>query len=525
MGKFNYEGPIVLVIMDGVGLSSSQVGNAVYYARTSFLDYVVTKYPSVALQASGPAVGVAPGQMGNSEIGHNVIGSGQIFKQAGARIQAAIDDGTMWQSGVWYNVVDRFTKNPNSTLHFAGILSDGGVHSDIRQLEAMIRKAYEAGARKIRVHALFDGRDVAPQSEPRYIDALENFFTQFEGADFKIASGAGRMFAVADRYGSNWNMVKIGWDMMVHGKATYHFSSANEAIDYFRRKNPNLQDQNIPAFVIDDAEHHPVGTIQDGDTMIYFDFRADRAIEITRAFVEDDFTAFDRGPRPDVFFVGMTEYDTDQHLPKNQLVPPLHIKNTLSDLLGGKNIPSLAVSETVKFGHITYYFNGNSYMRHSREEFIEVPSDKYPFDYRPWMKSAEITDAVLERLKTHKFIRINYPGGDMIGHTAKMQPTIVALEAIDIQLQRLAAAVDAMKGMMIITADHGNAEQLISPDGRPQTSHSTNPVPCIFYDNTENRAKYQLADITNPGLANIAATIATLLDETPLAIWQKSLII
>ena len=526
MEKLAFEGPIVLAILDGVGISNKTAGNAVHFARTPFLDYVSTHYLNIPLQASGEAVGVAKGQIGNSEIGHNTIGSGQIVKQNAVRIQSAIDDGSIWQSGVWYNIIDLMAKNQGATLHFAGIFSDGGVHSDIHHLEAFIKKAYEQGVRKIRIHAVFDGRDVAPQSEPKYINEIEAFCHNFQGADFKIASGAGRMAAVADRYENDWNMVKKGWDMMVHGEATYHFTSAGEGIAYLRNLHKDLQDQNIPPFVIDDANHQPIGKIQDGDVVVYFDFRADRAIEITRAFTEDDFKAFDRGIRPKIYFAGLTEYDKDTHAPTNQLVPAFNIENTLSQYIGSRNFPSLAVSETVKFGHITYYFNGNSYKHNSQEDFLEIPSSKFPFETRPWMKSAEITDNVLAQLKKYRFVRINFPGGDMVGHTAKLQPTMIALEAIDVQLQRLAAMVDHLGGIMIITADHGNAEELLDDAGNPKTAHTTNPVPCIFYDNTKNRQKYQSANLPDAGLANIAATIVTLLGKNDYpSIWKSPLII
>ncbi len=579
MKKLHYDGPIVLVVMDGVGLSTSRSGNAVRQAHTEFLDMAMSKYLNIPLAASGEAVGIMPGQMGNSEVGHNALGAGQIIKQGIAGIEAAFQTGDIWQTKAWKNAI-KYIKDNNGMLHFSGIFSDGGVHSDIAHLEQMIQRAYSEGVRTIRIHCVFDGRDVAPQSEPKYIERIEKFCSQFEDADFRIASGAGRMVAVADRYENDWDMVKLGWDMMVHGQAPRTFTSATEAIETFRREDPQIQDQYLPAFVVVEnaaaktplavrsikakqsspsAAHGtvPVGPVCDGDAFIYYDFRADRAIEIARAFTEENFDKFDRvssadyspkrseanssdsektdskhtkidgkkNPAPKVFFAALTEYDSDRHVPQNILVPPIQIETPLNVFLGQNKISQLAISETVKFGHITYYFNGNSYKKAPLEEHIEIASDAMPFNTRPWMKSAETTDVVLENLDQFRFVRINYPGGDMVGHFAELEPTIVAMEAIDIQLARLAKKIDELGGMMIITADHGNAEELIDKDGIPRTSHTTNPVPCIFYDNTDNARQYKSAKLSDAGLTNIAATVSILLGlpDYP-ASWRDSLI-
>ncbi len=583
--------------MDGVGLSAKRSGNAVRQAHTEFLDHAMLKYLNIPLAASGEAVGIMPGQMGNSEVGHNALGSGQIIKQGVAQVEEAFATGDIWTSKAWQGAM-KFLKaheKVHPTLHFAGIFSDGGVHSDIRHLEKMIQQAYDEGVRKIRIHCVFDGRDVSPQSEPKYIERIENFCKKFPDADFRIASGAGRMVATADRYESDWGMVKRGWDMMVHGQAPRQFKHATEAIRTLRAENPGLQDQYLPPFVIvedlaarsalaaraimaratqgDKAGRKPVpiGKVQDGDAFIYYDFRADRAVEIARAFTEVDFDKFDRrragtkvAPHsaasakvaqgkltvqgktaaklsrdsktktssakatnwlPDIYFAGLSEYNSDKHIPKNILVPPVKITEPLNVFLGQHQISQLAISETVKFGHITYYFNGNSYKKARGEGQIEVLSDTLPFNTRPWMKSAEITDVALKSMEKIKFIRINYPGGDMVGHFGELEPTIAALEAIDLQLARLAKKVDKLGGMLLITADHGNAEELLDTKGNPKTAHTTNPVPCIFYDNTPNAKLYRSAGLKHPGLANIAATVAVLLGlpDYP-ALWQKPLI-
>lgn len=568
MKQLHYDGPVVLVVMDGVGLSFRRSGNAVRQAHTEFLDRAIVNYLNIPLAASGEAVGIMPGQMGNSEVGHNALGSGQIIQQGIAQIEAAFATGDIWNSKAWKGAMkwlgasycdkSKDEAGPKKhqvcstritgTLHFCGIFSDGGVHSDIKHLEQMIQQAYTEGVRKIRIHCVFDGRDVTPQSEPKYIDRLEKFCAKFKDADFRIASGAGRMVATADRYENDWPMVKLGWDMMVHGKAPREFKSASEAIKTLRSEDPQVQDQYLPAFVIVENSAassvlegraakakassvstkqggQAIGQIRDGDAMIYYDFRADRAVEIASAFTLEDFNKFNRGKVPKIYFAGLTEYDNDRHIPANILVPPVKIEQPLSSYLGRNKISQLAVSETVKYGHITYYFNGNSYKKAPRETQIEIPSDTQPFNTRPWMKSAEVTDTVLDNLSKYQFVRINYPGGDMVGHFAELEPTIVAIEAIDLQLARLAKKVDELGGMMIITADHGNAEELLDKDGIPKTAHTTNPVPCIFYDNTANVKKYRNAGLEKPGLANIAATVSVLLGlpDYP-AMWQPPLI-
>ncbi len=528
MNRLSYDGPIVLAVLDGVGLAPDAPGNAVSKARTSFLGKVAREQLHVALNASGEAVGLTPGQMGNSEVGHNTMGAGRAYKQGIAYIDEAFFTGKVFESDAWKGAISQVLNNGEGrTLHFAGIFSDGGVHSHISHLEKMIEKAYMDGVRRMRVHAVFDGRDVAPQSEPKYIRRFEEFTRRFPDADIKIADGGGRMVYVADRYENDWGVVARGWGAMMNGEADYSFRSAEEAITVLRRINPEVQDQNLPPFVIEDENEKPIGVIEKGDAVIYYDFRADRAIEIAMAFTYWDFPYFNRGNyRPDeVYFVGLTEYNSDTHVPEHRLVEPVVFGETLNKFLGEKEISQFAVSETVKFGHITYYFNGNSYDKAKGEEFKEIESYTKPFETRPWMKSAEITDVVLDNLGKYKFVRVNYPGGDMVGHTADMEATIVAMESIDLSLSRIAKKVNELGGVLIVVADHGNAEELIDENGAKKTSHTSNKVPCIIYDNTVNKNKYHLAELANPGLANLAATIALLLgqDDYPKN-WEAALI-
>ena len=529
MGELNYSGPIVLVVLDGVGLSRNLNGNAVLKAKTPFLDSAVKTEKTMGLLASGEAVGILDGQMGNSEVGHNALGAGQIIKQGIAKIEDDFKTGKIFEGSAWRGAID-FVKSHNGTLHFSGIFSDGGVHSDINHLLKMLSRAKEEGLKHVRIHLVLDGRDVPPKSAEKYIKELEDFLKELDEDDYLIASGGGRMVYVADRYETDWEVVKRGWDAIVYGNAENKFESALEAVEKLREKDSSLIDQYVPPFVIEKSGK-PVGRVKDGDAFIYYDFRADRAIEIAEAFTYEDFTGFNRGTennkKMDVFFAGMTEYNSDTHVPEHQLVEPIKIENPLHEFLGQNGISQLAIAETAKFGHITYYFNGNSYDKFDNEKHIEIKSDTRPYNERPWMKSAETTDALLDEIENYKFIRINYAGGDMVGHIGEMHSTIISLEAIDIQLSRIAKKVDELGGMMIITADHGNAEELIDENGEPKTAHSTNLVPCIFYDKTENRDKYELNRTKDAGLSNIAPTIANFLgfknEELPTS-WRDSLI-
>ncbi|MBQ6461419.1 2,3-bisphosphoglycerate-independent phosphoglycerate mutase [Candidatus Saccharibacteria bacterium] len=545
MDKLSYDGPIVLAILDGVGLAPDGPGNAVSKARTSFLGRVAREYLHVALDASGEAVGLIPGQMGNSEVGHNTMGAGRVMKQDIARVNEAFSSGEVFESDAWKGAIATVLKKDNrdnidnydkvwynkeiepATLHFAGIFSDGGVHSHIEHLEQMIERAYREGVRKIRVHAVLDGRDTPPQSEPKYIRRFEEFARRFSNADIKIADGGGRMVYVADRYENDWGMVARGWDAMVNGEADYYFKTPEEAISILRRINPSVQDQDLPPFVIVDENDKPVGKIEKGDALIYFDFRKDRAIEIAQAFTYWDFPYFNRGDyKPtDVYFVGMTEYNSDTHVPEHRLIQPIEIDETLHEFLSECGVSQLAVSETVKFGHITYYFDGNSYEKQSGEEFIEIESYKEHPATRPWMRSADIADTVIDNLDKYKFVRLNFPNGDIVGHTADMEATIIGMESVDLSLARIAEKVDALGGVLIVVADHGNAEELLDEKGGKKTAHTLNKVPCLIYDNTKNRAKYNLNNIDAPGLKNLAATVALMLGQNDYPEkWEQPLI-
>ena len=536
----NYKGPIVLIIMDGVGIKAIETGNAVTGAKKPILDNCMKNYPMQKLKAHGTAVGLpSDGDMGNSEVGHNAIGAGQVYSQGAKLVSESLASKSMYQSEVWKSLVADAKKG--GTMHFIGLLSDGNVHSHIDHLLAMLDEAKEEGVAKVRIHILLDGRDVGETSALQYVDQLEAKLAELSDAshDYRIASGGGRMVITMDRYGANWGMVEAGWKTHVLGEGR-QFATAKEAIETFRSEIPNVIDQDLPAFVI--AENGaPVGTIEDGDSVILYNFRGDRAQELTVAFESGaDFDKFDRVRVPNVNYAGMLEYDGDLHIPKKFLVSPPVIRNTLGELLANKGIAQLAISETQKYGHVTYFFNGNrsSKFNDDLEEYIEIPSDIVPFEQRPWMKSAEITDKLVELISENKypFMRVNFPNGDMVGHTGVFESAVIGVESVDIALKRILPAIDAVGGMAIITADNGNAEEMfeLAKDGTPKadkdgrikakTSHTLNPVPCIFYDNTENKDKYEVVDSDSYGLANIAATIADLLGVEKPDCWESSMI-
>ena len=522
MSKLNYNGPVVLVVMDGVGLREETDGNAVKQAHLETLDDLMKRYPVAKLGAAGKYVGIPDGDMGNSEVGHNAMGAGEIVLQRSAAVENDVNTGKIFATDTWRQIINQIHQH-NSTLHFMGIFSDGNVHSNIAHLEKMMAQAQKDGVEHIRVHALIDGRDVPKQSEPKYIQRLEQFIHNLGDPDYRIASGGGRMVITCDRYENDWPMVEKGWHTHVLGEGR-QFATATEAVETFRAENPDLHDQYMPPFVIA-KNGQPIGTINDGDAVIYIDFRADRAIEMAQAFTYDDFPYFDRIYRPDVYFAGMTEYNEDTHVPAHTLVGSPVFEHPLAPYLASKGIKQYAISETVKFGHITYYFNGNSYDVPEGEVQEEVSSYTEPFNTRPWMRCAEITDKLIDAIKSgqYQFLRVNYPGGDMVGHFAELEPTITAMEAIDISLKRIIDTVNELGGVTVITADHGNAEELLNPDGSPKTAHTTNRVPCIFVDDTENAKKYQLST-ADCGLANIASTIATLLSIEPHESWLPSII-
>ncbi|MBQ7907196.1 MAG: 2,3-bisphosphoglycerate-independent phosphoglycerate mutase [Clostridia bacterium] len=533
------KGPVLTIVMDGVGIAPSTEANAVSLAYTPTLDMLMSKYPCVKLKAHGTAVGL-PGDddMGNSEVGHNALGSGQVFAQGAKLVSQSIENGKMFASATWQKIVSNVKSN-GSTLHFMGLFSDGNVHSHINHLKAMIDQAKAEGVFKVRLHILIDGRDVGETSALDYICPFEEYLDTLRdnSFDIKIASGGGRMVITMDRYEANWKMVELGWQTHVLGQGR-QFSSAKEAVETYRQEYKVI-DQDLPPFVI--AENgEPVGTINDGDSVIFYNFRGDRAIEISKAFDDKEFTKFDRVRYPSVVYAGMLEYDGDLHIPSNYLVNPPEITNTMGEYLADTGISQLAISETQKYGHVTYFWNGNKSGKFDEEleTYIEIPSDVVPFEQRPWMKCAEITDKLIECLESGKYacLRVNFPNGDMVGHTGNILATRCSMEALDLQLKRILEVVDKLQGVALITADHGNADEMYELDkkGTPKqnkdgsykakTSHTLNPVPFIIYDNFYGD-KYQVkVDEGTFGLSNVAATAVNFLGYKAPSMWDESVV-
>ncbi|MCX5771789.1 MAG: 2,3-bisphosphoglycerate-independent phosphoglycerate mutase [Candidatus Hydrogenedentes bacterium] len=511
-----FPGPVVLVIMDGIGIGKHDESDAVFLANTPVMDRLFREPLFTALKAHGTAVGLpSDDDMGNSEVGHNAIGAGRVFAQGARLVNDAISSGKLWDGAAWKNVINQ--AQSGGTVHFIGLLSDGNVHSHITQLFAMLDRCAKEGVERVRVHVLLDGRDVGEKSAMSYVSPLEAKLAELSvgGKDYRIASGGGRMVTTMDRYGANWQVVERGWKTHVLGEAR-PFSSAAEAIHTYYDEDPAITDQYLDSFVIA-QDGAPVGTIEDGDAVVFFNFRGDRAIEISRAFDEDNFAEFDRKRRPDVFYAGLMQYDGDAMIPKNFLVQPPAIDRTVSQFLCANGVTSFAVSETQKYGHVTYFWNGNNsgYVCEQLEKFVEITSDRVMFNQRPWMKAAEITDATLDAVSAgnYKFIRLNFANGDMVGHTGDIAAVRIAVEAVDLCLARLLPAIQRSCGVCVLTADHGNADCMFTEKKgkrEPMVAHTLNPVPFVVKDfSGANRLNLEVP--AAPGISNIAATLMCLL--------------
>jgi 2,3-bisphosphoglycerate-independent phosphoglycerate mutase len=525
------EGPVVLVIMDGVGIGKNPKSDFVRIADTPNLDWLREHAAVYAeLKAHGKAVGLPDdSDMGNSEVGHNAIGCGRVFEQGAALVGQAIRSGSMFEDKVW-NELTANVKEKDSKLHFIGLFSDGNVHSNIGHLEAMLSKAKEQGVRKARIHPLIDGRDVPPTSCLEYVERFEMFLSEINAdgtVDYCIASGGGRMNITMDRYDADWAMVERGWNAHVKGGAR-PFATMKEAVETFRAEKPGVLDQDLPAFTIE-RDGAAVGPIVDGDSVIFFNFRGDRSLEITKAFEADELSEFDRGPKPDVLYAGMMEYDGDLGVPKRYLVSPPAIDRTMSQYLSNEGVKQFAISETQKYGHVTYFFNGNNSGKFETETWMEIPSDNCPFEDAPRMKADEITDEVVKAIESgeYKFIRLNYPNGDMVGHTGVVEAVKIAVEAVDEGVGRIMEALKKTNGIMVCSADHGNSDDMCELDKKtgelklddegkfkPKTAHSLNPVPATVYD-PSGVSKARKADVEGAGIASLAATCITLLGFMP----------
>lgn len=535
------KGPVVLVIMDGVGVGPGDESDIVHLAHTPHLDWLKANVPYTQLKAHGSAVGMpAEDDMGNSEVGHNAIGAGRVFAQGAKLVNIAVEDGSMFEGETWKEFVAQ-VKAKGTKLHFMGLLSDGNVHTHIRHLEAMLKRAADEGVQTARVHALLDGRDVDPTSADQYIGRIEGLMQDLNagGRDYAIASGGGRLYITMDRYEADWPMVQRGWDCHVHGKGRA-FSSALEAVETLRKENPGVIDQDLREFVIH-RDGAPIGKIEDGDAVILFNFRGDRAMEISKCFDGGpEFDAIDRGRVPDVLFAGMMQYDADVKVPRKFLVSPPVIDNPMGEYLAATGLRQLAISETQKYGHVTYFFNGNRTGKFNAalEEYVEIPGDNVSFSERPWMKCAEITDVVLDSMAKgkHDFIRINFPNGDMVGHTGDVQAVKISVEATDLCVGRLMKMAKKTGAILVVSADHGNADEMYehTKDGsvkrdkqgvpKSKTAHTLNPVPVYLYDPAGQAGITVATDRPGLGISSLAATCIELLGYEPPADYDPSVL-
>ncbi len=541
-------GPLVLAILDGVGIGAGDEADAVKLARTPTLDRLWAPGVRTQLRAHGTAVGLpSDDDMGNSEVGHNALGAGVVHVQGAALVGRAIASGALFEGATWRELIERCRRH-RSGLHFIGLLSDGNVHSHVDHLEALLAGAVRAGVERVYAHVLLDGRDVPPHSALTYLERLEAFLAGLRsgGVEARIASGGGRMQVTMDRYEADWRIVERGWQAHVLGLGR-RFPSARVAVETLRAESPGIIDQDLPPFVIGDPDADagagaPVAPIRDGDAVVLFNFRGDRAIELSRAFDDDEFDKFDRVRRPDVIYAGMMEYDGDLHIPRRYLVSPPQIERTMGEMLARTGVPQLAISETQKYGHVTYFWNGNKsgMFDDATETYVEIPSDRVPFEQRPWMKAAEITDRLIAELRggRHRLARVNYANGDMVGHTGNFDAAVVAVEAVDLQLARLVRVVDELGGVLVVTADHGNADEMYQrkKDGSierdrhsgvpvAKTSHTLNPVPLTIHDPARgDRYEIDPARADGAGIASVTATCLELLGFQAPAEFAQSLV-
>ena len=534
------EGPLLLIIADGTGLyrgtSDGYPGNAFELARPEhMLRLIEGENLSMSIKAHGTAVGMPSDEdQGNSEVGHNAIGAGRVFSQGARLVDQAIESGRLFEDAGWRKIIDNALRN-KTPVHCIGLLSDGNVHSNIAHLCALVGACDRAGIEEVYVHCLLDGRDVSPISALRYVGELEDFLWTLRAAALKngeqrryyIASGGGRMVTTMDRYEADWSIVERGYHAHVLGDGPL-FCDSTAAIKALRLQH-RADDQYLPHWVVHDPQDatRPIGPINDGHSVVFFNFRGDRAIEISRAFVEADFHGFTRRAFPKTVYAGMLEYDGDLHIPPTYLVEPPAIDRTVSEYLAHNGVSQYAISETQKYGHVTYFWNGNNSAKFdsAHEEWVEIPSDKIAFDKAPAMKAREITDTLEAALRSgcYKFLRVNFANGDMVGHTGSLPAAIQAVQAVDEAVGRLAAVVDELGGTLVLTADHGNCEQMIAvekhtgkpvagPGGsyKPMTSHTVNPVPFVVHGASTGCFELNRS-VAEPGLSNIAATLLMLL--------------
>eukprot|EP00250_Pteridium_aquilinum_P021258 c25071_g2_i1 orf=132-1820(+) len=535
---------LAVVILDGWGEQVPDEYNAIHVANTPTMDSLKKGAPEHwrLVRAHGPAVGLpSEDDMGNSEVGHNALGAGRIFEQGAKLVDSALATGKLFKGAGFQYIQECFA---DGTLHLIGLLSDGGVHSRYDQLELLMKGSAAHGAKRIRVHILTDGRDVLDGSSFAFVEQLEKDLEALrkQGVDALLASGGGRMYVTMDRYENDWNVVKRGWDAQVLGEAPHKFKSGLEALKHLKAANPKFNDQYCPPFVIVDDSGKAVGPIVDGDAVVTFNFRADRMIMLAKALEYEDFDKFDRVRVPKIRYAGMLQYDGELKLPNKYLVNPPEIDRTSGEYLTRNGLRTFACSETVKFGHVTFFWNGNrsGLFDDNLETYVEIQSDQgITFNEQPNMKALQIGEKARDAILSGKYdqVRVNLPNGDMVGHTGDLQATIVACEAADKAVKMILDAVEQAGGIFLITADHGNAEDmvkrnpktaqpLLGKDGKIQilTSHTCAPVPIAIGGPGLSPGVRFRTDLPQGGLANVAATMMNLLGFEAPGDYEPSLI-
>ncbi len=506
--------PVVLIIRDGWGVNPGgkktavKDGNATLLAKTPFHEAMFAKYPKGFLSASGLDVGLPPGQMGNSEVGHLNLGAGRIVYQDLTRINKSIEEGKLGKNPVF---VEALEKAKSSRLHFIGLVSDGGVHSHQEQLIAMVKLAKDAGVDDIFIHAITDGRDTSPTGGERYIARVED---EAAKCGARIATVIGRYFAM-DR-DKRWDRVKLAWDAIVLGKGETRQVLASEAIaDYYRL---DKTDEFMPPMIFAEADTQ---RIRDGDVVLFFNFRSDRARELSEAFLYPDFVGFDRGVTPKIHFVTLTQYDEKYGCP--EIFSAQTLDRVLGQVVADAGKTQMRIAETEKYPHVTYFFNGGEEVAYQGEDRIIIPSPKDvpTYDFKPEMSARQVTDTVVAKLKDYDMVILNFANPDMVGHTGVVEAAVKACETIDADVKEIAEETLRLGGKLLITADHGNCEYMRNADGSPNTAHTTNLVH-LFYV-AADADQYTVNDGI---LADVAPTLLDMLDlPQPKQMTGKSLLL
>ncbi len=476
--------PLCLMILDGYGIAPPKENNAIYRAVTPNMDKYLAKYPSTLVSASGMDVGLPDGQMGNSEVGHTNIGAGRIVYQELTRITKSITDGDFFENPVLKSAMENCVKN-GTKLHLAGLLSDGGVHSHNTHLYALLEMAKKIGVTEVYVHCLLDGRDVPPNSGDMFVKQLEEKMTEIGIG--KIATVMGRYYAM-DR-DQRWDRVQLAYNAIALGKGEEKATALEAVLDSYEKE---IYDE----FVIPTVTYKNA-TVEDGDSMIFFNFRPDRAREITRCFVDSDFEGFDREKFSRINYVCMTQYDAT--MPNVEVAfKPESLGNTLGEILSRNGMSQLRIAETEKYAHVTFFFNGGEEKVYDREDRALIPSPKVAtYDLKPEMSAVEVTEEALKRIDSDLYdvIILNFANCDMVGHTGIMEAAVKAVETVDSCAGKIVDKITSIGGTVIITADHGNADCMVDEDGGPFTAHTTNKVPFVVIGKDVTLHEGRLADI------------------------------